>query len=188
MDKTEVALFGIGGFEFFLILLFAFLIFGPDKLPEIAKVVGKVIKKFQSTQTSVSDVIKQEVFDPSADEPFKDPMAALAKVSAAAEDALKPEKAKAAAQNLTAKVSGTAATAATASAAGAASGGESFTARKARYEAEREARRKAEAQAMQAARVEKAVGEAGSARTAAAGDEATVVSQENEQAVQGGGE
>ena len=33
--------FGIGGTELFLILLFGFLIFGPDKLPAIAKTVGK---------------------------------------------------------------------------------------------------------------------------------------------------
>ena len=29
-------MFGIGGFELFLILLFGFLIFGPDKLPAMA--------------------------------------------------------------------------------------------------------------------------------------------------------
>ena len=30
-------MFGIGGFELFLILLFGFLVFGPDKLPALAK-------------------------------------------------------------------------------------------------------------------------------------------------------
>lgn len=173
-----VGLFGIGGFEFVLILLFAFLIFGPDKLPEIAKVVGKAIKKFQSTQTSVSDVIKQEVFDPDADEPFKDPMAALAKVSAAAEDALKPEKAKAAAQNVTAKVSGAAKPADAAASTAGPVAGESFTARKARYEAEREARRKAEAEAAAAARAAKA--EAVNAAVQAAGEKPASPSAEGE--------
>lgn len=169
-------MFGIGGVEFVLILLFAFLIFGPDKLPEIAKVVGKAIKKFQSTQTSVSDVIKQEVFDPDADEPFKDPMAALAKVSAAAEDALKPEKAKAAAQNVTAKVSGTAKPSGAAAGAAGPVAGESFTARKARYEAEREARRKAEAEAAAAARAAKAEAD----RAAVQGQSATPSAAEGE--------
>ena len=42
--------FGIGGTELFLILLFGFLIFGPDKLPAIAKTVGKAISKFRSAQ------------------------------------------------------------------------------------------------------------------------------------------
>ena len=40
-------MFGIGGFELFIILLFAFLIFGPDKLPEIAKTLGAALNKFK---------------------------------------------------------------------------------------------------------------------------------------------
>ena len=40
-------MFGIGGFELFLILLFGFLIFGPDKLPAMAKTIGKAIAKFR---------------------------------------------------------------------------------------------------------------------------------------------
>ena len=36
-EIRKYQLFGIGGFELFIILLFAFLIFGPDKLPEMAK-------------------------------------------------------------------------------------------------------------------------------------------------------
>ncbi|MEF2672829.1 twin-arginine translocase TatA/TatE family subunit, partial [Adlercreutzia sp.] len=41
-------MFGIGGFELFLILLFGFLIFGPDKLPAMAKTLGKAIAKFRN--------------------------------------------------------------------------------------------------------------------------------------------
>jgi TatA/E family protein of Tat protein translocase len=54
-------LFGIGGFELVLILLFAFLVFGPDKLPEIARTLGELIAKFRSAQEEVNDVIKKEV-------------------------------------------------------------------------------------------------------------------------------
>ena len=43
-------MFGIGGFELFLILLFGFLIFGPDKLPAMAKTLGKAIAKFRNAQ------------------------------------------------------------------------------------------------------------------------------------------
>ena len=73
-------LFGIGGFEFFLILLFGFLIFGPDKLPAIAKTVAQALNKFKSAQEEMSRVIKTEVYDPTSDEPFKNPLEALAKV------------------------------------------------------------------------------------------------------------
>ena len=52
--------FGIGGTELFLILLFGFLIFGPDKLPAIAKTVGKAISKFRSAQDEMNKVVKTE--------------------------------------------------------------------------------------------------------------------------------
>lgn len=57
-------MFGIGGFELFLILLFGFLIFGPDKLPAMAKTIGKAIAKFRNAQEEMSGVLKGEmVFD-----------------------------------------------------------------------------------------------------------------------------
>ena len=67
-------MFGINGFELFLILLFAFLIFGPDKLPKAAKMVGQIISKFRSAQEEVNKVVKDEVFDASAAQPVKNPM------------------------------------------------------------------------------------------------------------------
>lgn len=54
-------MFGIGGFELFIILLFGFLVFGPDKLPEIAKTVGAALRKFQDAQKEMESVIKDEV-------------------------------------------------------------------------------------------------------------------------------
>ena len=57
-------MFGIGGFELFLILLFGFLIFGPDKLPAMAKTLGKAIAKFRNAQEEMSGVLKGAmVFD-----------------------------------------------------------------------------------------------------------------------------
>ena len=66
-------MFGIGGFELFLILLFGFLIFGPDKLPAMAKTLGKAINKFRSAQEEMNKVIKTEVYDPTSDEPRRPP-------------------------------------------------------------------------------------------------------------------
>ena len=73
-------MFGIGGNELILILLFGFLIFGPDKLPAMAKTLGKAINKFRSAQEEMNKVIKTEVYDPTSDEPFKNPLEALSKV------------------------------------------------------------------------------------------------------------
>lgn len=53
-------MFGIGGFELFLILIFAFLIFGPDKLPAIAKTVGRAIGKFREAQEEVASTLKMD--------------------------------------------------------------------------------------------------------------------------------
>lgn len=73
-------MFGIGANELALILLFGFLIFGPDKLPAIAKTIGKAIAKFRTAQNEMNDVIKHEVYDPDADEPFKNPLDSLNKI------------------------------------------------------------------------------------------------------------
>lgn len=59
-------MFGIGGFELFIILLFAFLIFGPDKLPEMAKTLGAALNKFKKAQEEMKTVINEEVLDPDA--------------------------------------------------------------------------------------------------------------------------
>ncbi len=59
-------MFGIGGFELFIILLFGFLLFGPDKLPEMAKTLGSALRKFKQAQEEMEAVIKDEVLDPDA--------------------------------------------------------------------------------------------------------------------------
>ncbi|MBQ9003359.1 MAG: twin-arginine translocase TatA/TatE family subunit [Eggerthellaceae bacterium] len=142
-------MFGIGGFELFIILIFGFLIFGPDKLPEIAKTVGKGIARFREAQQEMNDTLGGEkIFDPNnPDEPFKDPVEVLDRI------AQKQENTKAG----TASAGTAAAPAQAAPAASAASGQaaestqESFTERKARYERERAARKAAEAEAAAAA-------------------------------------
>lgn len=77
-------MFGIGGNELILILLFGFLIFGPDKLPAMAKTIGQVIAKFRNAQNEMNQVLKNEVFDPTAENPFKNPLDVAAKLEAAA--------------------------------------------------------------------------------------------------------
>ena len=162
-------MFGIGGFELFIILIFGFLIFGPEKLPEIARIVGKGIARFKQAQDEVNGVIKStDIYDPNSDEPFKDPMEALDKLAAHQEEkraaakkaASRPSSAASAPsagavaakaqEPNTAAVSGEAQQPASErqDAAGEAPARqESFTERKARYERERAARKAAEEQA-----------------------------------------
>jgi len=42
-------IFGIGIQEFLVIFLICLLIFGPNKLPEIGKALGKAIKEFKNS-------------------------------------------------------------------------------------------------------------------------------------------
>jgi sec-independent protein translocase protein TatB/colicin import membrane protein len=59
--------FGIGGNELLIIGVFALIIFGPDKIPEIARTAGKAIQMFKKAQADVEHVIKTEIYDPAAD-------------------------------------------------------------------------------------------------------------------------
>lgn len=59
---------GIGGTELAIIGLFAFLVFGPDKLPQMGRTLGRALRQFRSAQEEVNRVIRQEVYDPSKDQ------------------------------------------------------------------------------------------------------------------------
>ena len=65
-------IFGIGLPEMVLIFIVALLIFGPKKLPEIGKTLGKTIKSFQEASKEFEAEIKKEIDTPSpAAEPAK---------------------------------------------------------------------------------------------------------------------
>lgn len=145
-------MFGIGGFELFLILIFGFLIFGPDKLPEIAKTVGKAIAKFRGAQETMTEQLKDAtLIDKDSDAPLKNPLDVLSDI------AKKPGTASK-------KASSTKGESSEAKKEAPASDSEvkrsdSFAERKARYDRERAARKKAEAEAAKA-EAEKAAKEA----------------------------
>ena len=46
---------GPGGMEIFLILVVALVIFGPKKLPEMGRSLGKAIREFKSAGTELQD-------------------------------------------------------------------------------------------------------------------------------------
>ncbi|WP_275557150.1 Sec-independent protein translocase subunit TatA/TatB [Caniella muris] len=57
-------MFGIGDTEFVLIIIFAFLLFGPDKLPGMGRTIGRGLRQFREAQDSVTKVVQSEVIDP----------------------------------------------------------------------------------------------------------------------------
>jgi len=85
-------LFGIGGFELFIILLFAFIIFGPDKLPEVARTVGAALAKFRKAQEEMNEVIHSEVLiDPEKDNAPKKDASVVARAETAVENKPAPK-------------------------------------------------------------------------------------------------
>lgn len=113
-------MFGIGDQELVLILLFAFLLFGPDKLPGMGRTIGRALRQFRTAQDSVTKVVQSEIIDPI--QSAADPTKAAAASAAVDEDADLTEEEVAAAKPA-----------------------ETFAERRARLAAEKEAAAKGEA-------------------------------------------
>lgn len=73
-------MFGIGEGELAIIVVFGFLLFGPDKLPQMGRTIGRAIRQFRETQEKMTAVVQSEIIDP---------------VSEAASAPVKPKKAAA---------------------------------------------------------------------------------------------
>ena len=52
---------GIGGMEIFIILVVALVIFGPKKLPEMGRSLGKAIREFKSAGSDLQDELTKTV-------------------------------------------------------------------------------------------------------------------------------
>lgn len=55
-------MFGIGSWEFVVIVVLALLLFGPDKLPDFARTIGRFMRDFRRYQAMMESTIKAEVF------------------------------------------------------------------------------------------------------------------------------
>lgn len=55
--------FNISGGEIFIILIVVFLIFGPDKIPEIARWLGKGVGEIKKATSDIRDEISRETGD-----------------------------------------------------------------------------------------------------------------------------
>ena len=88
----EVCVFGIGEGELAIIVVFGFLLFGPDKLPQMGRTIGRAIRQFRETQEKMTAVVQSEIIDPvseAASAPVKPKKAAVDDDSDADDDAVK---------------------------------------------------------------------------------------------------
>lgn len=63
-------MFGLGAGEMFLILVFALIVLGPKKLPELAKALGKGIREFQKAKDGMFDSTESESIAPNSAPPL----------------------------------------------------------------------------------------------------------------------
>lgn len=54
-------MFGIGGWEFMVIAVLALLLFGPDKLPQFARTLGRFMRDFKKYQALMESTIRGEI-------------------------------------------------------------------------------------------------------------------------------
>ncbi len=57
-------MFGIGGTELAIILIFGFLLFGPDRLPAMGRTIGRALRQFRQAQDQMNKVVQTEIYDP----------------------------------------------------------------------------------------------------------------------------
>ena len=60
-------MFGISETELVLIVLFAFMIFGPDKLPGMGRTIGRALRQFKNAQEGFTEVVQTNIVDPAAE-------------------------------------------------------------------------------------------------------------------------
>ncbi len=63
-------MFGIGSTELLIIGVFAFILFGPDKVPELARTVGKFWKQFNEVREGMEQTIRMEMYAKDSDTEF----------------------------------------------------------------------------------------------------------------------
>ena len=66
-------MFGIGETELVIIVVFAFLLFGPDKLPGMGRTLGRVLRQFREASDGFTEEVQTNIMDPASEELEKSP-------------------------------------------------------------------------------------------------------------------
>ncbi len=66
-------MFGIGETELVIIVIFAFMLFGPDKLPGMGRTLGRVLRQFRQASDGFTEVVQTNIMDPASEELEKSP-------------------------------------------------------------------------------------------------------------------
>lgn len=76
-------MFGMSGTELLIVLVVALLLFGPDKLPEMAKMAGKAMREFQKATGDIRSTVETEFKKLADTEPEPRKPANVVKIEAA---------------------------------------------------------------------------------------------------------
>jgi len=91
-----IAFFDISGGEIFVILLVVFIIFGPDKIPEIARWIGKSVNEIKRATSEITDESSKETKDirEAADKLKEDVQKTTREITKSVEESGKNQKSK----------------------------------------------------------------------------------------------
>ncbi len=62
-------MFGVSGTELFIVVVFALLIFGPDKLPQFGRTAGRMFRDFKRAQDQMEAMIRGDMFEEKSSKP-----------------------------------------------------------------------------------------------------------------------
>ena len=84
-------MFGIGVPEFILILVIGLIVFGPGKLPEMARSLGKGMREFKKATNALSQAINEPIDTPVRPQPEAQPVPAAPAYTAPTQESVRQQ-------------------------------------------------------------------------------------------------